>query len=315
LNSSDLITPEAIRMIAAIDKEGSMAKAARMLGLVPSSLTYRVRQIEDALDVLIIDRSSRQAILTAAGRELLSEGARVMQDLHSVANRVKRVATGWEPQIDIAIDSIIVKSTVLELVDAFFALKAPTRVRLRDETLSGTWQSLTDGKADLAIGVVADTKVLGIASKAMGEVPFVFAIAPHHPLAKATEPLTDAQIKLHRIVAVADSSTLASTVSFGILSGQEVLTVANMSDKLQAQLRGLGCGNLPQCVAQPFIDSGRLVVKKTSHAARTNSVSYAWRTSPQLPSKQQPFNYQALNWWLQQLASPTTQAALLHASS
>ena len=39
--------------------------------MVPSALTYRVRQIEDALDVLLFDRSSRQARLTAAGTALL----------------------------------------------------------------------------------------------------------------------------------------------------------------------------------------------------------------------------------------------------
>jgi DNA-binding transcriptional LysR family regulator len=230
-----------------------------------------------------------------------------MQDLHAVANRVKRVATGWEPQIDIAVDSIIVKSTVLELVEAFFALGAPTRVRLRDETLSGTWQALVGGKTDLAIGAYANTQTLGIQSLPIGEVPFVFVVAPHHPLAQLQEPLTNEQIKAHRIVAVADSSPGQDTMSVGILSGQDVLTVADMSDKLQAQLRGLGCGSLPECMAKPYIDSGRLVVKQTNRPARTPAVSYAWRSSPHLATTNR-----ALQWWLDQLASPKTQAALLN---
>ncbi len=295
-------------MIAAIAQHGSMAAAARSLGLVPSTLTYRVRQIEDSLDALLFDRSSRQATLTAAGRELLSEGQRVMQDLHAVANRVKRVATGWESQIDIAVDNIIVKSTVLELVEAFFTLKAPTRVRLLDETLSGTWQALASGRADLALGVVPDSRLSGIASKPMGEVAFVFAVAPHHPLAKLPEPLTDAQIKAHRIVAVADSSLQQETQSVGIFEGQDVLTVATMSDKLHAQLRGIGCGNLPECLAKPFIDAGHLVVKKTTQPPSAPRVSYAWREH--LASRT---THRALQWWLTQLGSKTTQAALLHA--
>ena len=40
---------------------------------MPSALTYSVRQLEDALDVLLFDRSSRQAVLTSAGQELLHE--------------------------------------------------------------------------------------------------------------------------------------------------------------------------------------------------------------------------------------------------
>ncbi len=284
-----------------------MAKAARSLDLVPSSLTYRVRQIEDALDVLLFDRSSRQAKLTAAGAELLREGSRVMQDLHAVANRVKRVATGWEPQIDIAVDSLIVKSTVFELVEAFFALKAPTRIRIHDETLSGTFHALQSGKVDIAIGVGGNMQSAGITSKPMGSGNFVFAVAPHHALAKLPEPLTDAQIKLHRVVAVADSTPEQETISVGILPGQDVLTVPSMTDKLHAQLRGLGCGNLPELIAKPYIDAGQLIVKKIKGPARTPSISYAWREHAGDKT-----THRALHWWLAQLASKKTQLALLN---
>ena len=57
----DVLTPDALAMLQTISQAGSFAAAARDLGLVPSALTYRVRQIEDGLDVLLFDRSSRQA--------------------------------------------------------------------------------------------------------------------------------------------------------------------------------------------------------------------------------------------------------------
>ena len=70
----DVLTPDALAMLQTRGRTGSFAAAARELDLVPSALTYRVRQIEDALDVLLFDRSSRQARLTEAGAELLREG-------------------------------------------------------------------------------------------------------------------------------------------------------------------------------------------------------------------------------------------------
>ena len=48
-------------MLQTVARQGSFAAAARELGLVPSAVTYRVRQIEDALDALLFDRASRQA--------------------------------------------------------------------------------------------------------------------------------------------------------------------------------------------------------------------------------------------------------------
>lgn len=302
----DVLTPDALAMLQAIESAGSFAAAARELGVVPSALTYRVRQIEDALDVLLYDRSSRQARLTAAGTELLREGGRLLSEIDAVANRVQRVATGWESQLTLAVDSIIAKSTVMELCESFFTLGAPTRLKLRDEALAGTLEALTSGQADLAIGGVLDpTTSAGIQGKPLGSVSFIYAVAPHHPLANAPEPLTDELLLQHRAVAVADSAQRGNSLTYGLLAGQDVFTVANMPAKLDAQLRGLGGGFLPECMARSYVEAGHLVVKKTERPARVVRVSYAWRGGNARSQGR------ALQWWLKQLESPTTRAALL----
>src|SRR3954467_1796013 len=153
----DVLTPDALSLLQAVAQAGSFAAAARDLGLVPSAVTYRIRQIEDALDVLLFDRSSRQARLTDAGTELLREGGRLLLEIDAVANRVRRVATGWESQLTIAVDTVISCATVMELSQAFFELAPTPSLRLRDESLTGTLEALTSGQADLAIGVVLDT--------------------------------------------------------------------------------------------------------------------------------------------------------------
>ena len=170
----DALTPEALGLIEAVHRTGSLAAAARELGVVPSALTYRVRQMEDALDVLLFDRSSRQARLTEAGHELLREGNRLLIELDAVAHRVRRVATGWEPQLTITADGVVSSTTLFELCEAFYALNPPTRLRLRSETLSGTWETLVSGQADLAIGCVVEvSQSRGILNRPMGQLAFV----------------------------------------------------------------------------------------------------------------------------------------------
>ncbi len=302
----DVLTPDALAMLQAIADAGSFAAAARAMGMVPSALTYRVRQIEDALDVLLYDRSSRQAKLTRAGAELLREGARLLQEIDAVANRVKRVATGWESQLTIAVDTVISKNTMMELCESFFSLNPPTRIKLRDEALTGTLEALTSGQADLALGVALDAaNMAGIQSKPLGSMEFVYVVAPHHALADAAEPLSDTLIQQHRAVAVADSLQRGAGLTFGLLSGQDVFTVGTMHAKLDAQLRGLGGGYLPRCMAGAYIDTGRLVVKKTERPQRQVPLSFAWRGATASTQGR------ALQWWLQQMESPMTRAALL----
>ena len=304
--SRDLLTPDALSMLLAIEETGSFAAAARQRGLVPSALTYRVRQIEDALDVLLFDRSSRQAKPTDAGKELLREASRLLQDVDALANRVKRVATGWESVLTVAIDSIISRSVVMELCEGFLALHPPTRLRIRYETLSGTLAALKTGQADLAIGVfITPSSQPELLHESLGNVSFVYAVAPHHPLATAPEPLSDAVIQQHRAVAVADSVPRGEGVTIGLLGGQDVLTVPDMPSKLEAQLRGLGGGFLPESMAKPYLESGRLVAKKVSRVQRISHVEYAWRN----PHGKRAGH--ALSWWLSQLGQDRTRQALL----
>lgn len=306
--SRDILTPDALYMLQTIGATGSFAAAARALNLVPSTLSYRVRQIEEALDVLLYDRNSRQAKPTEAGAELLREAKRLLGEIDAVANRVKRVATGWESQFTVAVDTIIAKSTVMELCDGFFAQTPPTRLRLRDETLAGTLEALTSGNADLAIGVGPDASAhVGVQTRVLGTLSFVYAVAPHHPLALAPEPLSDASMQMHRAVAVADSVQRGAGLTFGLLHGQDVFTVASMQAKIDAQLRGLGGGNVPLTMAAPYLASGRLVAKRTERAAQQVTVYYAWRAGKGSAQGR------ALQWWLQQLDSATTRAALLDA--
>ena len=312
------LTPDALAMMDTIARTGSFAAAARELGRVPSALTYSVRQLEDALDVLLFDRSSRQAQLTAAGQELLFEGRRLLQEMDAVANRVRRVASGWETELTISVDDVLSMPTIFELVQAFCELREPgqgaaersgpaTRLRLRSDVLAGTWEALTSGQADLAIGVPGEySQSVGIEQRVLGELPFVFCVAPHHALALAEAPLVDAQLVHHRAIAVADTAQRATPITVNLLPGQDVLTVPSLRAKLEAQLRGLGCGFLPEPMARPHLEAGRLVAKSTSRGSYAARLHYAWRADRGglVPGR-------ALQWWLEQLDSPATRQALL----
>jgi DNA-binding transcriptional LysR family regulator len=300
---------------------------------VPSALTYSVRQLEEALDVLLFDRKSGQAKLTAAGQELLNEGRRLLAEMAGVANRVRRVATGWEAELTIAVDGVLSSPTMLELVDAFYqqqpqgvpkvseaaqpdtgatSLNAPppTRLRLRTEVLAGTWEALLSGQADLAVGVSLNgmSTPAGFAVEPIGELPFALAMSPHHPLAQATEPIGDDALVQYRAVAVSDSASRLSPLTVNLLPGQDVLTVSSQHDKLQALLLGLGLGFMPAPWIQESVAKGHLVTKAVRRISAPALFGYTWRTGAGAGVAGLGL---ALQWWLAQLSSSTTRQALL----
>ena len=309
-------------MMDTIARTGSFAAAARELGKVPSALTYNVRQLEDALDVLLFDRSSRQAKFTAAGEELLAEGGRLLAEMQAVANRVRRVATGWETQLSIAVDGVLSQVTMFELSEAFYALNPQgvagaaaggpgTRLRLRTEVMAGTWEALVTGQADLAIGVGTEAPPPpGVETKALGELEFVFAVAPHHPLATISGPISDAELLNYRAVAVADTAQRLAPMTVNLLPGQDVLTVTSTEAKIEALLRCMGCGFVPEPMARQHIKAGRLVVRQVQRSRNKVRLGYAWRCGTGPKGRRASLGL-ALTWWLEQLSSATTRRALL----
>ena len=287
------ISIEALLTLDAIDRKGSFAAAAHELHRVPSAITYTVQKLEEDLDVLLFDRRGHRAALTAAGRELLAEGRHILRAAGELEAHVKRVATGWEAELRIAHDDIIPVRAILALAQIFHRQQCGTRLRIAAEVFGGCWDALAAGRADLVIGASGDGPAGGgYTSRLLGELEWVFAVAPDHPLAAAPEPLAPDAILTHRAVAVADSSRNLPPRTAGLLTGQETLTVHSMSAKLLAQQMGLGVGHLPRVVAQREAAAGTLVIKQTDEGRLAAQLYLAWRGSRK---------GKALAWWIKQV--------------
>lgn len=301
------LTLEALQIVDTIARRGSFAAAAAELGKVPSALTYSVRKLEDDLDVLLFDRGGRHATLTLAGRELLEQGRHLLRAADDLACRVKRVASGWEVELRLAVDALVPFDRLRPLLDDFYREEMPTRLRLSYEVLDGSWDALVADRADLAIGAPQGTPHAMLApgtygTGPLGSVPFVFCVAPHHPLAAAEEPLSPDTLLRHRAVVLGDTSHGVSARSVGLLSGQDLLTVATLEQKIAAQVSGLGCGWLPEPFARPWLDTGRLVERQVAEGRASGDIVYAWRKAG---------TGNAMRWWLGKLALPVVRQQLV----
>lgn len=272
------ISIDALEVIDAIARKGSFAAAAESLFRVPSALTYTVRKLEADLGVTLFDRSGHRASLTEAGAELLNEGRHLLDAAQALESRVKRIATGVETDIGIAISDLFNAEPIYEILQDFYAQGFGTRVKLMREVFGGSWDALLSGRADISIGAPGEAPSGGgYSTKLLGHLDFVFAVATNHPLATFAEPLDNQDIIQHRAVAAADSSRNLPPRTSGILSGQDVLTVPDMQRKLEAQVIGLGVGYLPKKLTQRYVEQGKLVIKQVAEPKTLAPTFLAWR--------------------------------------
>lgn len=286
------LTLDALRVLDAIEREQSFAAAAQSLHRVPSAISYTVSKLEEDLGVSLFDRSKRRAEFTAAGRLLLEQGRDLLRASHELSQMTQAVASGWEAELTIAVDTAFGFESLLELMRVFQHEGHLTELIVREEVLGGVWEALNTHRCDLALGAEGYPPGGSLATHPIGELNFVFAVARDHPLRQAPQPLSREAIQNFPTVVIADSSRYTPGKSIGLLNGRTRVVVATMEQKIQAHVRGLGVGYLPVHKIQPLLASGELVALSLADALDTVEVCAAWRRG---------YKGRALKWFVEKI--------------
>lgn len=258
------ISIESLIVLDAIDRNRSFSAAAKELRRVPSALSYTVQKLETELGLNLFDRRGHRATLTPAGEKLLEGGRFLLNNMHSLERAVKQIDIGWESRLNIATGEFIPPETVCPLLVEFYQMGNPTKLSFTQEVLNGAWDALISGRADLIVGAAFEGPTGGgYISHYLGNVKFVFVVAPTHPLAMQADPLSEETVLRHRAIVTADTSRTMPPRTSGVLfAGQDRLTVPNFVCKREAALWGLGCCTLPYFMVEQDIKDGRLVSKE-----------------------------------------------------
>jgi DNA-binding transcriptional LysR family regulator len=297
---------DALEILDAIHRRGSFAAAGKELHKVPSTISYTVAKLEEDLGVQLFERQGPKAWLTLAGEELLKEGRHLLRAARDLEMRVKRVASGWETEFGIGLDSILAPIALHDDIGDFYAASDSTRLRIAQETLSGTWEALLDRRVDLLVAAAGEgPSGGGYIAEELGTVQFLFVVAPSHPLAAIDRVLTKDDLQCHRAISVNDSARRLVPKTIGLLFGQDTLAVPNMRAKIAYQRAGLGFGFLPEPYVRDALTHGELVEKQVEEPRGPDAFHLAWRTGEE---------GQAMRWWRERLGRPGTFERLLAAS-
>lgn len=271
---------DALLILDALDRHGSFAAAAAALFKTPSALSYMVQKLESDLAITLLDRSGHRAKFTATGKLMLEKGRVLLRAAQDLEQQARYVESGWESDLTLAVDASFPFVRLLPLIKEFYRHHHHTRLRFSHEVLAGSWEALVHGCADIIIGAICEPPSrVGYAFSPLGQLEYVFAVAPNHPLAAEPEPLQKSTIRQHRAVVVHDTSRVSAPQNLHVLDEQDQLTVFSFEAKLQAQLAGLGCGYLPSYLAEPYLKAGQLVAKNVETERYSDTAYFGWRES------------------------------------
>nr|WP_249729299.1 LysR family transcriptional regulator [Acidovorax sp. CCYZU-2555] len=286
---------EAIEIVDAIARHGSFAAAAERLYKVPSTISYAVSKLEDQLGLALFVRNGPRVALTPAGQEMLKEGRWLLAAARQLESRMRQISTGFEAEIRLVHDSLIPTSAFNPDICAFEDMNCGTRLRIGSEALTGTWETLREGRADLIIAAGEGPPGGGYKAVAVGSLEFAFCVTPTHPLARLQRPLVRDDLLEHTAIVVGDGARSSADRTVGLLMGQRRITVPSMQAKIAAQTAGLGHGYLPRACVRADLEQGVLVELQVEQPRPPETFWLAWSTERM---------GEALKWWIQRLDRP-----------
>lgn len=253
---------EALRTVIAVVHEGGVNRAAKSLNKVPSAVSHTIQKLERDLNAKLFVKQGRSLVLTEAGTKLVEQGEALLEQALDLATSVRQIANGWDAVLRIAIADVVPITWVLSIVDKLYTVSPHTQVSISREVLAGAWDALISDRADLVIAAPYSAPARrGLATLPMGEIEFVVAVAPQHPMATAADPLDEHVYRQYRVALVPDSARTLPKMTLGWFAAQSALAVPDLEAKRQALRQGLAVGALPRYMVSDDLQAGRLVHK------------------------------------------------------
>lgn len=143
----------ALRAFATVASTGGVTRAAALLNLTQSAVSMQVKRLEEALDAILLERTSRGMRLTPDGETALGHARRMLTLNDELIDRMRDVAP--EGEITLGVPHDIVPRRIPEVLRAFAADYPRVRITLVSSVTTALHDSFAAGELDVMLGTEA----------------------------------------------------------------------------------------------------------------------------------------------------------------
>ncbi|NYT24912.1 LysR family transcriptional regulator [Alcaligenaceae bacterium] len=140
-----------LRLFVAVADAGNISRGAAACFLSPSSASLRLKSLEDALQVQLLQRLPRGVALTRPGQVLLEHSRRCMAELEQMHANIAPYAAGVKGQVTIFANSTALASYLPSDLTAFLQTRPTVRVNLEGRLSHDIVAAVADGRADIGV--------------------------------------------------------------------------------------------------------------------------------------------------------------------
>ncbi|HEY2454251.1 MAG TPA: LysR substrate-binding domain-containing protein [Scandinavium sp.] len=252
-----------LKVFITVAQAKSFSRAGEMIGLSQSAVSHSVKELEHQTGVKLLDRTTREVLLTEAGQQLAVRLERLLDELSSTLREAGRVGQQMTGTVRVAASQTISAHLIPQCIAASNQRYPEIDFVLHDRPQQWVLESIRQGEVDFGIvidpGPVGDLQCEPILSEpffVLCREDHAFAAQPHvswqalqetrlvlQDYASGSRPLIDAALAYHNI-------------SANIV--QEIGHPATLFPMVEA---GIGISILP-ALALPLPQGSQLMVKR-----------------------------------------------------
>ena len=252
-----------LRVFVTVAKARSFSRAGEMIGLSQSAVSHSVKELETQTGVKLLDRTTREVVLTEAGQQLATRLERLLDELNSTLRDVGRLGQQLSGTVRVAASQTISAHLIPQCIAESNHRYPDIDFVLHDRPQQWVLESIRQGDVDF--GIVIDPGVVSdLVCEAVLSEPFLLLCRDDDPLASLThvtwQALQGASLVLQDYASgsrpLIDAALAAQGITATIV--QEIGHPATLFPMVEA---GIGISVLP-ALALPLPEGSRLTVKR-----------------------------------------------------
>lgn len=252
-----------LRVFVTVAHARSFSRAGEIIGLSQSAVSHSVKELENQTGVKLLDRTTREVVLTEAGQQLASRLERLLDELHTTLRDVGRLGQQLSGTVRVAASQTISAHLIPQCIAESNRRFPEIDFVLHDRPQQWVLESIRQGDVDFGI-VIDPGPVSDLASEIVLSEPFLLLCREDDPLAALPEVPWQALQGMSLVLQdyasgsrpLIDAALAAQNISAQIV--QEIGHPATLFPMVEA---GIGISVLP-ALALPLPQGSHLTVKR-----------------------------------------------------
>lgn len=196
--------PTTLRLFITACEEGTFSRAAEKESIVPSALSKRIAELEEAVGATLLYRQQKGIQPTPAGLCLLQHAKHVLGEMTVMSAALSHFAEGEQGHIRISANRSSIVQFLPKDIRAYREIHPLIRLALHERTSEQVVDDVTGNLSDIGIGTDLTTvQDRGLIATEYYRDQLVVVLAPTHPLSDRSslafnETLPFDHIALHK---------------------------------------------------------------------------------------------------------------------